>query len=222
MICGDQHLGSVVHHGIDVWEDASYSFCVPAIANLWPRRWFPEEPGLNHQPGMPMYTGRYYDGFGNMITVEAVSNPYLSEKEPSLLHDLAPGYGIIRMNKKTQQIIMECWPRYADPESPEAEQYPGWPVTIQMEDNYGRQSRLWLPLIQTSGLDHPPVFQIIDEENNEIIYTVRAIEASYQPKVFKPGTYTVVIGEPGTKKMKTIQTLTAKWNKEQEEILLDF
>jgi alkaline phosphatase D len=222
MIGGDQHLGSVVHHGIDEWEDAGYSFCVPSIANLWPRRWFPPEPGQNHQPGMPLYTGRYFDGFGNRITVQAVSNPYISGKEPALLFDRAPGYGIIRLNKKTQQITMECWPRYVDPESTDAEQYPGWPITIQMEDNYGRQPRLWLPLIKTSGLDHPPVFQVKDEENNEIIYTLRAKESSYQPKVFKPGTYTVVIGEPGTKKMKTIQSLTAKWNKEQEEILLDF
>ncbi|MCK4750334.1 MAG: hypothetical protein KAT15_24930, partial [Bacteroidales bacterium] len=40
MIGGDQHLGSVIHHGIDDWEDAGYSLCVPSIANLWPRRWF--------------------------------------------------------------------------------------------------------------------------------------------------------------------------------------
>jgi hypothetical protein len=222
MICGDQHLGSVVHHGVDDWEDAGYSFCVPAIANLWPRRWFPTEPGLNHQPGMPFYTGRYFDGFGNRITVQAVSNPYLTGKEPNLLHDLAPGYGIIRLNKRTQQITMECWPRYSDPESPDAEQYPGWPVTIQMEDNYGRQPRLWLPQIKTSGLDHPPVIQVIDEETSEIVYTIRAKESSYQPKVFKNGTYTLIIGEPGTRKSKTLTGIAAKWTKEQEEILIDF
>jgi hypothetical protein len=222
MIGGDQHLGSIVHHGIDEWEDAGYSFCVPSIANLWPRRWFPSEPGQNHQPGMPLYTGRYFDGFGNRITVEAVSNPYISGKEPAQLFDRAPGYGIIRLNKKTQEITMECWPRFTDPESPDAKQYPGWPVTIQIEDNYGRQSRLWLPLIQTSGLYFPPVIQVIDEESNEIIYTIRAKNSSYQPKVFKPGTYTVVIGEPGTNKMKKIQTLTAKWSKEQTSIELEF
>lgn len=222
MIGGDQHLGSVVHHGVDEWEDAGYSFCVPSIANLWPRRWFPSEPGQDHQPGMPSYTGRYFDGFGNRITVQAVSNPYISGKEPALLFDRAPGYGIIRLNKKTQQITMECWPRYSDPESPDAVQYPGWPVTIRMEDNYGRQPRLWLPLIQTSGLIHPPVIQVIDEENNEIIYSIRARDSSFQPKVFKPGIYTVVVGEPGTKKLKTIQSLSAKWNKEQSTIEIQF
>ena len=32
-LAGDQHLGSFVHHGIDEWNDAIYSFCVPSIAN---------------------------------------------------------------------------------------------------------------------------------------------------------------------------------------------
>jgi alkaline phosphatase D len=222
MIGGDQHLGSVVHHGIDEWEDAGYSFCVPSIANLWPGRWFPPEPGLNHQPGMPLYTGRYFDGFGNRITVWAVSNPYLSGKEPSLLYDRAPGYGIIRLNKKTQQITMECWPRYADPESSDAKQFPGWPITIQMEDNYDRQPRAWLPPVKTSGLNYPPVVQVIDEETSEIVYTIRAKESSCQPKVFKNGTYTLVIGEPGTKKSKTLTGIQAKWTKEQDSIELEF
>lgn len=222
MIGGDQHLGSIVHHGIAEWEDAGYSFCVPSIANLWPRRWFPPEPGQNHQEGMPPYTGRYFDGFSNRITVRAVSNPYLSGKEPALLYDRAPGYGIIRLNKKSQQITLECWPRYTDPESPDAEQFPGWPVTINMDDNYGRQARAWLPPLKTSGLDYPPVVQVIEEETNDIVYTIRAITASFQPKVFRSGTYTVTIGEPGTAKMKTINGIQARWNKEQEEILVEF
>lgn len=222
MIGGDQHLGSVVHHGINEWEDAGYSFCVPSIANLWPRRWFPPEPGQNHQEGMPLYTGRYFDGFGNRITVMAVSNPYLSGNEPALLHDRAPGYGIIRLNKKNQQITMECWPRYADPEAPDAEQYPGWPVTINMDNNYGRQARAWLPPLQASGLDYPPVVQVIEEETSEIVYMIRSKGVSFQPKVFRTGTYTVTIGEPGTDKMKTINGIQARWNKEQEPILVEF
>ncbi len=91
-----------------------------------------------------------------------------------------------------------------------------------MEDNYGRQPRAWLPPIKTSGLDHPPVVQVIDEETGEIVYTLRAKESSYQPKVFKNGTYTLVIGEPGTKKSKTLTGIEARWTKEQEEILYRF
>jgi hypothetical protein len=222
MICGDQHLGSVVHHGTDEWDDAGYSFCVPAIANLWPRRWFPDEPGLERQAGMPMYTGRYFDGFGNRITVDAVANPYLTGKEPSRLYDRAPGFGIIRLNKRTQQITMECWPRYADPGSPDSKQYPGWPVTIQMEDNYGRRPRLWLPPIETTGLKYPPVIQVIDEATGEIVYTLRCRESGYQPKVFSYGTYTVIAGEPGTKKLQKLTGIQAKYYTQQDTLKLGF
>jgi len=222
MIGGDQHLGSVIHHGVDEWEDAGYSLCVPSIANLWPRRWFPPEPGENHQEGMPLYTGRYFDGLGNRITVWAVSNPYISGKEPTMLHDRAPGYGIVKFNKKAQLITIECWPRYSDPESFEAEQYPGWPLTISMEDNYKREAKAWLPSIKTSGLDYPPVVQVVDESTQEIVYTLRIRYYTYQPKVFKEGTYTVRIGEPGTPAMKELNGISSSPDQDQEEIIIEF
>jgi hypothetical protein len=222
MIGGDQHLGSVIHHGTDDWEDAGYSLCVPSIANLWPRRWFPQYPGLDHKEGMPYYTGRYFDGFGNRITVCAVSNPCISGKEPASLHDRAPGYGIVRLNKKNQLITIECWPRYADPGSFDGLQYPGWPITVTMEDNYGRKARAWLPVFTATGLERPPVIQVIDEQNNEIVYTLRCRESRYQPKVFGYGTYSVRIGEPGTDQMKTISGIRAGAMDQKDEIPVAF
>ncbi len=222
MICGDQHLGSVLHHGIDDWEDAGYSFCVPSIANLWPRRWFPSSPGDDHQPGMPPYTGRYLDGFGNRITVHSVSNPQQSGKEPALLHDAAPGYGIIRLNKRSQFITLECWPRHCDPEAYNASQYPGWPVTLRMEDNYGRKKDFWLPPMSIEGLERPPVLQIVDEITGEIIYTLRIPSSKYQPGVFEEGTYTIRLSEPGTAHLKTIPGLVSINSKEQDTLLVVF
>lgn len=222
MIGGDQHLGSVIHHGIDAWEDAGYSFCVPSIANLWPRRWFPPAPGENHQEGMPLYTGRYFDGFGNRVTVYAVSNPYISGKEPAVLYDRAPGYGIVKLNKKTRLITLECWPRYADPDSPASEQYPGWPVTLDVEDNYAREANGWLPPIHISGLDHLPVIQVVNEITGETIYTLRIRDFSYQPCVFAEGSYTVHIGEPGTSSMQSLTGLLSTTAKEQDEITITF
>jgi alkaline phosphatase D len=222
MIGGDQHLGSVIHHGIDDWEDAGYSFCVPSIANLWPRRWFPPYPGENHQPGMPLYTGRYFDGFGNRITVHAVSNPYESHHEPNALYDRAPGYGIIRLNKRTRTITFECWPRYCDPEAHDAEQYPGWPVHISMEDNYNREAAGWLPPVRVSGLDRSPVVQVINEITGEIIYTLRIASDSYQARVFENGTYTLSIGEPGTSRMRRISGLSSMVSRQQDSIHVKF
>jgi len=211
MYAGDQHLGSLVHHGVDDWGDAGWSFCVPSVANLWPRRWFPPEPGENHQSDMPRYTGDYLDGFGNRITVWAASNPYLSGYEPRTLHDRAPGYGIIRLNKRAQTITAECWPRYiTNPLSSRANQYPGWPKTLKVMDNYGRKAAAFLPRLEVKGLATPPVIQIINEAGEEHVYSIRLGAMSHRPKVFEPGLYTVHIGEPGTTQMETFIHIPAQ------------
>ncbi len=216
MLAGDQHLGSVVHHGINDWEDAGISFCVPSVANVWPRRWFPPNPGLNHQEGRPGYTGRYFDGFGNRITVHAASNPYVSNVYPAELHDRAPGYGIVKLYKKEQKIVVECWPRHVDPSEEGAEQYPDWPLTFNLMDNYGRQAVEWLPTINTTGLENPPVIQVIDEATGDHVYTLRSPNNAFDAKVFKKGSYVVKVGEPGTDKweiLNNIQSITDKGSK---------
>ena len=207
MLAGDQHLGSVVHHGINDWEDAGISFCVPSVANVWPRRWFPPNPGLNHQEGRPGYTGQYFDGFGNRITVHAASNPYVSNIYPTELHDRAPGYGIVKLYKKEQKIVIECWPRHVDPSDEGTGQYPDWPLTFDLSDNYGRQAVEWLPTINTSGLENPPVIQVIDEFSGEVVYTVRSKNNSFDAKVFKDGSYTMKVGEPGTDKWEILNNI---------------
>jgi len=219
MIGGDQHLGSIVHHGIDRWDDAGYSFCVPSIANLWPRRWFPPKIGLNHQNGLPPYTGRYFDGFGNRINVWAVSNPYISGHEPKDLHDRAPGYGIVRFNRTTRNITMECWPRYADVSKKDARQYLGWPFTVNMEDNYVSEPRIFLPRLVFEGVENP-VVQVIDMESGEVVYTVRIKGKSWRPKVEKEGQYTVKIISSGEE--KTINNIKTGPESMDKEILVKF
>jgi hypothetical protein len=221
MYAGDQHLGSLVHHGIDDWDDAGWSFCVPSIANLWPRRWFPHQKGYNHQKGLPDYTGSYLDGFGNHMTVWAVSNPCISNVEPADLYDRAPGYGIIKLNKIKQTITVECWPRYADPEAENAKQYPGWPFTIQMEDNYGKKAAAYLPTLKFEGIQNP-VVQVIQSSNKEIVYTIRAKESNYKPKVFKKTSYDLKIGEPGTEKMKKIHNVLSVTKSNRQSIVVNF
>jgi len=225
MICGDQHLGTFIHHGIDDWNDAGYSLCVPSIANLYLRWWAPLEPGKNRKEGMPEYLGEFLDGLGNKITMLAVANPSPEENKDKLT-TRAAGFGVVRFNKKTRQITVECWPRNvdiaADPgrvglalplvarasgtSAGANRQYPGWPQTIRQEDNYARKAKAYLPTIEVSGMTNF-VVQVIDESNNEIVYTLRINGSSYRPKVFKEGKYTVVIGEPGTDRMKTLTNI---------------
>lgn len=201
---GDQHLATFSHYGIDDWRDAGYAFVAPAIANTWPRRWWPPMEGMNREPGAPRYTGDFFDGFGNRMTVLAVANPVLSGREPSELYDRVPGYGIIRFNRAERTITSEAWPRWVDPADPQAEQYHGWPITVQQEANYGRDAAAYLPTLEVEGMAEP-VVQVINEATDEPIYTIRIKGSRWRPKVFDAATtYTVTVGEPGTDQMQTL------------------
>lgn len=204
-LSGDQHLGSTVQYGVDEWGDAGYALCVPSIANFWPRRWFPPEPGENREPGAPRYTGDFEDGFGNKITVHAVSNPHLYGKEPALLHDRAPGYGIARFDKNTRTVTLSAWPRWADPATGDSA-YAGWPVTFQQRDNYGRTPAGYLPRLKISGMENP-VVQVVNESSGEIVYTLRIAGSSFDPMVFGEGPYTVNVGDGTPGKWKTYSGL---------------
>ncbi len=202
MIAGDQHLGTIIHHGVNDWNDSGYSLCVPSIANLYLRWWAPLEPGKNREPGAPEYTGEFLDGFANKITMLAVANPTPEENQDKLT-TRAAGFGVVKFNKKTREITLECWPRNVDITNPQTKQYPGWPRTINQQDNYGRKPVAFLPTIEVQGTANP-VVQVIDESNGEIVYTLRINGTSYTPKIFKKEKYTVKVGRQGTDKMKTL------------------
>ena len=215
-IAGDQHLGSTIQYGIDDWHDAPFAFCVPAVSNVWPRRWYPAAGGANRKQGSPKYTGDFEDGFGNKMTVHAVSNPVFTGLKPANLYDRATGYGIARFNRHTRDITIECWPRLSDPSKTDAEQYPGWPVTFSQIDNYNKKSYGYLPTLKVNGINNP-VIQVVDQSSNEILYTLRIKGNSFKPKVFKEGIYTVKIG-PDTKDMKVLKDLDVKRNEHEADI----
>jgi hypothetical protein len=188
MMGGDQHIATVIHHGVNDWEDSGWSFCSPSIVNYYGRWWMPLEEPLNHNAASPLPdTGRFFDGFGNKITLHAYANPTDDNYK-------AAGYGLVRFKKSTREITMECWPRHVDVTRGDARQFTGWPITISQLDNYGRQPIAWLPTLRITG-QQDPVVQVIDEDNGEVVYTLRINGNEFRPKVFKKGTYTVKIGE---------------------------
>lgn len=99
MLCGDQHMGILLQHGIDDHGDgpyackdkpipASFVSCsthfphvrccssanivmVPGTANGYPRAWWPEGP----EASIDTWTGDFVDGFDNKFSVFAASNP---------------------------------------------------------------------------------------------------------------------------------------------------
>ncbi len=217
---GDQHLPSIVHHGVTTWNDAGYSFCVPSISAGYPRSWIPDNEGRpvrnRPAPGLPN-TGEYRDGLGNYVTVYAIGNPEKQNRNTSpetLGHDKASGYGIVRFDKQKREITIECWRLLVDVSNPQpGDQFPGWPKTIALEDNYGRQATAHLPTIEVAGMQRP-VVQVINEATGEIVYTLRVGSNTFRPKVFADAPHTLIIGEPAEGKIKKLTGISPTSGKE--------
>jgi len=196
MIGGDQHLATVIHHGVNQFGDAGYSFCVPSIVNLYNRWWDPKESAIKPIKGPLEHLGSYYDGLKNKVTMHAYANPDEARKNRygGEWGERAAGYGLIRFDTKTRKITMQCWPRGVDVTADDAQQYPGWPITIDQLDNYGRTATAWLPTLEIEGMSDP-VVQVIDETYGDVVYTLRIKGSRFQPKVFRDGPYTIKVGE---------------------------
>ncbi len=210
-VAGDQHLGSFIRYGLDDWRDSGHAFCVPSIANTWPRRWYPPMPGVDPIPGQPDYTGDFTDGFGNKVTVHAVANPYKWGREPAALHDRAPGYGIVRFDRSARSIRAECWPRWADPAGGDGEQYPGWPVTLRQDDEYAPRGAVDLAEVEVVGLGEEPVFQLWDQASGELVWSVRRPAPRFTP--WAPDAervYRLRVGDPDRNEWRELRNLTAE------------
>ncbi len=127
-IAGDQHLATVIKHGIDAFEDGPWAFVVPAIVNnYYSRWWWPEDEKAGpNSNGLLPWNGRYLDGFNNKITMHAYVNP----DNPSQ----GAGYGLIRFHKDEKAVTFECWPRDSDVSAPNAEQFQGFPYRVELDE----------------------------------------------------------------------------------------
>ncbi len=125
-IAGDQHLATVIHHGIEDFGTGPYAFLVPAIVNnYYSRWWWPagEQAGVNARAGVDLpWLGEYRDGFDNPITMLAYANPDQADK--------GAGFGFIRFDPVARTVTFACWPRTVDVTAGGAEQFTGWPITI--------------------------------------------------------------------------------------------
>lgn len=132
-LAGDQHLATIIHHGIDEFRDGPFAFVAPAIVNNYYSRWWdPAEhrQGANREANNPLpYTGDYLDGFDNKITMYAYANPEQEIRRG--------GFGLVRFNKRARTITFESWDREIDATKPGAKQMPGWPRTIRESGKRG-------------------------------------------------------------------------------------
>ncbi len=225
-IAGDQHLATIIHHGINRFRDSGFSFCVPSIVNYYNRWWVPKDgpdgkPVEGALPGL----GDYFDGFHNKITMYAYANPKKEVKQlwgkdkqkEQEWGDRAAGYGLVHFDTKNRKITMECWPRGVDVTKKSAKQYEGWPITIDQLDNYGREAIAYLPTIKVTGIEDP-IVQVIYEPDERVVYTLRIKGTSFQPKVFKDGLYTIKVGERSDR-MKRLSGIDAQESSENNKVI---
>jgi len=122
-------LATVIKQGIHEFGDGPWSFVVPAIVNdYYSRWWWPENEKAGANPNLHTslpWTGDYLDGFNNKISMMAYVNPESNSK--------GGGYGLIHFNKTDKTTTFECWPRYIDVTKKDAEQFEGWPMTINLK-----------------------------------------------------------------------------------------
>jgi len=127
-LAGDQHLATLIQHGIDNHRDGPFAFVSPAIVNNYYSRWWhplDNKPGnnrsnLNQLP----FTGDYEDGLGNKITMIAYANIESDNKRND-------GFGLIVFNKKNSTVTFNSWPRYSNLMVEDTPQMKGWPRTIK-------------------------------------------------------------------------------------------
>ncbi len=207
-LCGDQHLGTTSHYGVQEFRDGVYSVCTPAISNIWPRRWYPPNRAANELAGQPG-TGDHLDAFGNRMTVFAVANPaqYAGEGLEGLRLRVT-GYTILTSNRETRKTSVAAWPRWMDPSQTGAKPYDGWPVTVEQMDN-GLWGAEWeLEAVHTDGF-RDPVLQV-QKADGEVVYTMRINGESFTPLVREGGSYTVIAYDPDGDFRKQWSTVQAR------------
>lgn len=208
MLAGDQHLATLIHHGVNNFRDAGVSFVSPSIVNYYVRWWDPLEESTNPIDGAVPNLGDYVDGFGNKITMLGYVNPdperiVMTGPDGNHWGPRAEGYGLVRFDTESRTITYEVWPRMADATSPDAEPYPGFPVTMTQMDQYGRAPVAYLPELVMEGLVDP-VVSVTNEQTGETVYTLRIKGDRFQPHVFARGTYEVTVsGQPGPERVLT-------------------
>jgi len=123
------------------------------------------------------------------------------------LHDKVSGLGLVRFDKQSGRITVECWPFLADPTQP-GTQFPGWPQTFDVAANYGRQATAHLPTL-TITAEANPLLEVLDEATGELIYARRIRRRGHQPGVFAEGKYTLRLSIPETGKVKELRGVEA-------------
>ncbi|MGV3503565.1 MAG: alkaline phosphatase D family protein [Adhaeribacter sp.] len=213
---GDQHLPFLVQYSLDQPRDAGWTFCTPAISTGYLRWGEPDSMQAPHSMrpahGLP-HTGLYQDGFGNHNYIYAVGNPkdnFAHKNRYLRAQNKASGFGLITLDPAARTIKMEAFRFLADKDKPgDNDTFPGWPLTITQADNDGRKPAAFLPRLELSK----PHQVVSIYQGQELVSSIRTRGHSFEPVVFGPGTYRVVVGEGAARQEFTGLKASAKKTK---------
>ncbi|MFO0883168.1 MAG: hypothetical protein U0894_03115 [Pirellulales bacterium] len=147
-LCGDQHLAVVVKHGIREFGDGPYAFTSPALVNtIYGRWWHPLDEKLLARIQFPdplPWTGDFRDGLGNRISMMAYANPpNINQKSSEPMATASRDF--LRSDRHAGMLATVFQQRFR-----KKGQFPGWPMTVKMDDNDGRKPWGYLPTLRKS------------------------------------------------------------------------
>ncbi|MCP4645674.1 MAG: hypothetical protein GY851_34835 [bacterium] len=207
LLAGDQHLPSLVRHGIYKPGDAIVSFVTPAGATGYQRWWRPDDVGIERLSGGRhdgrANTGIYRDGFGNLIDVLAIGNPPPSPKDARSREEQgmmkSAGWGLVVIDKPAGTVRTEAWRvrrglNVAENARPD-DQFPGWPMTFAADESFGVSAPKLPTVVIEGGTPSDgewPVVRVTDADG-EFVSMGRMQGPRFTPTVYEPGKYTVEV-----------------------------
>jgi hypothetical protein len=117
----------------------------------------------------------------------------LELKKDTARQNRGDGYGLVYFNKSTNMIVFECWPRFANLAKGDSEQFSGWPIRYNNNDNDGRE-----PLGYLKEIDLPfdsTVVELTNDKTGELVYCYRVMGKSFKAPVFSEDKHTLKVGE---------------------------
>lgn len=139
VLSGDQHLGSLVRHGLTTYTDGPVQFTAPATGTTF-QRWFEPSQPLPNAHGA--FTGDVTDAYGNRMRVLAVANPRISFAQVHAVQARPyvgdrglkrEGYGLVEVDRQARRYTLHCWPWQYGPTAPGPGEYAGWPYVLPFD-----------------------------------------------------------------------------------------
>lgn len=203
-IAGDQHLSTMVQHGIENHGDAVYGFTAPAVSNAYARAYYPALKSNYYQSAPPkpdQYLGERLDGFKNKVTFLAVANPdtrsegpYHTDKRAALNYQV-PGFGIVDFDTRQQTSTFYSHPRSEVVAARlKGGTYPGWPVTVRAADNDGRKPVG--ELLRVTGVDgiERPVVRVYGPDGR-LQWARRMTSGAFTVPAYARGEHRIEVGD---------------------------